>query len=163
MLFRSNLLNNMSASQSEIDTTTQELLDLVDEIEESTLDVFRDVTLVEPVSYYKESAKITSLQEGEITIKGKLGNAGSKPADVMVITAEYENIGLSRMMVQLSVKRVRVNPDAVVEFNNTISIGQTTNREVRTFVMTDGLESIDRKSTRLNSSHDRQSRMPSSA
>ena len=132
----------MSASQSEIDTTTQELLDLVDEIEESTLDVFRDVTLVEPVSYYKESAKITSLQEGEITIKGKLGNAGSKPADVMVITAEYENIGLSRMMVQLSVKRVRVNPDAVVEFNNTISIGQTTNREVRTFVMTDGLESI---------------------
>mgnify|MGYP001263093841 CR=1 FL=1 len=142
-----NLLNNMSASQSEIDTTTQELLDLVDEIEESTLDVFRDVTLVEPVSYYKESAKITSLQEGEITIKGKLGNAGSKPADVMVITAEYENIGLSRMMVQLSVKRVRVNPDAVVEFNNTISIGQTTNREVRTSVMTDGLESIGNVAT----------------
>ena len=76
-----------------------------------------------------------------------LGNAGSKPADVMVITAEYENIGLSRMMVQLSVKRVRVNPDAVVEFNNTISIGQTTNREVRTSVMTDGLESIGNVAT----------------
>ena len=141
------LLNNMSASQNEIDTAKQELLDLVEEIEENTLDVYRDVTLVEPVSYYKDAAKITSLQEGEITVKGKLGNAGHNPADVMVITAEYENIGSSKMMMRVLVKRVRLAPDAVVEFDNTIHIGQTANREIRTFVMTDGLEAIGNVAT----------------
>ena len=141
------LLNNMSASQNEIDTAKQELLDLVEEIEENTLDVYRDVTLVGPVSYYKDAAKITSLQEGEITVKGKLGNAGHRPVNVMVITAEYENIGSSKMMMQVLVKRVRLDPDAVVEFDNTIRIGQTTNREIRTLVMTDGLEAIGNVAT----------------
>lgn len=100
-------------------------------------------TITEPVKYYKGAVAQAGLTVGDVTVKAKLQNKEANPMEVIVVSALYETVGNSKMMVKATKNRIIVEGNQTQELTNTIAVDKAEGRELRTFLLCgDNMEPI---------------------